>query len=282
MNNQDRAVSLRDRLKQQRKNSGVDITTLTRKYFIDGFLVLLAHSQYRNYFIWKGGFVLSAITGIEERTTVDVDSMLHHMNLSIDQLAKVVTSIVQGQSYHGTVYHLVDIKFIQEEKDYAGLRVRIQARLGNLTDNFHLDIATDETLIPTEIKYNYLPLLSTETIPLMFYRPERILAEKVQTVLVRSVFNTRMKDFYDIYTLFTTPGLIDNNLFISALKNILEERGSIEAWQKRINILQEITNDANLAKEWRIYSRKHAFVKETSFSDTLSVITKIFQIELPS
>lgn len=75
MNDDQRIDRLRDKLKSARQQTGVDMTILLRKYFIDGFLTLLSDSKYQNRFIWKGGMVLSAITGVHERTTVDVDTL---------------------------------------------------------------------------------------------------------------------------------------------------------------------------------------------------------------
>jgi len=58
--------SLTDRLKLERDKLNVDYNVLLKKYFIDEFLRKLSKSEYSNNFIWKGGFILSAITGIKK------------------------------------------------------------------------------------------------------------------------------------------------------------------------------------------------------------------------
>ena len=43
-----------------------------------------------------------------------------------------------------------------------------------------------------------------QTIELLAYNIETVLAEKVETILSRGEFNTRPRDFYDVYILVTT------------------------------------------------------------------------------
>lgn len=59
--------SVKDRLKQKRSELGIDYNILIKKFFIDEFLIRLSKTKYREKFVWKGGFVLSAISGIENQ-----------------------------------------------------------------------------------------------------------------------------------------------------------------------------------------------------------------------
>ena len=65
-----------------------------------------------------------------------------------------------------------------------------------------VDISTGDVITPRAIEYNYKLLLDDRSINLWSYNLETILAEKLQTVLARGLLNTRMRDFYDIKTLF--------------------------------------------------------------------------------
>ncbi|WP_164505092.1 hypothetical protein [Companilactobacillus hulinensis] len=65
-NDIDRINSLRDKLKSKHIETGISTNVLLKKYFIDGFIYLISKSEYNNIFIWKGGFILSAITGIQK------------------------------------------------------------------------------------------------------------------------------------------------------------------------------------------------------------------------
>lgn len=88
-----REQSVKDTLKVKRDATGVDYNILLKKYFIDEFLRLLSKSDYSSNFIWKGGFVLSAITGVEKRTTVDIDTVLRGVTVDTESLTNIVTQI---------------------------------------------------------------------------------------------------------------------------------------------------------------------------------------------
>jgi len=276
LNNFDEVNSLRDRLKNVRKRTGTDMTILLRKYFIDGFLYLLSQSEYQKNFIWKGGFVLSAITGIQHRTTVDLDTMLQGVSLKTDELTEIINEIIDGKRYDGVSYLLIDIQQIQEEKDYTGQRVRILATIDNLKDIFHLDIATGETLVPNEIAFSYKPLLGNQKIPLLIYRPERILSEKLQTVLYRGILNTRMRDFYDIYVLNQTKQ-INFKILQVAFSYVIKNRHTSSEWENWQEIISLIRTDKHFQRNWQQYANKHSFVKDLSFDDVINTTESILE-----
>ncbi|MFD1126042.1 nucleotidyl transferase AbiEii/AbiGii toxin family protein [Lentilactobacillus raoultii] len=271
MNDDKQVNRLRDRLKTIRAQTGIDMTILLRKYFIDGFLSLLSTSDYQTRFIWKGGFVLSAITGVRERTTVDLDTMIQGISVETANLEQLVNKIITSRNYYGVRYYLLDIQNIQETKEYSGKRIRLQARLGQIKDSFHLDVATGEKLIPDEIQYSYTPLLGTEKINLLIYRPERILVEKLQTVITRGAFNTRMKDFYDIYIL-TKMEEINLSILKVAWSNLLSERQFQSDFEQWSEILSAIKDNKSMETFWLHYRREHKFATGIDFSETIIMV----------
>ncbi len=46
--------------------------TLWDMFFFENFLNRLSNSKYKNNFVFKGGFLLGSIVGIEQRTTLDL------------------------------------------------------------------------------------------------------------------------------------------------------------------------------------------------------------------
>lgn len=109
----------------------------------------------------------------------------------------------------------------------------------------------------------------------MIYRPERILAEKLQTLLERGLLNTRMKDFYDIYIIpkFTS---IDFNILSEAFSVVMKERGSLNQWNRKKRLLLMIKNDKVMNDLWGRYAKTHSFVREVSYEDTLDSARKLF------
>lgn len=266
--------SIKDRLKQKRQELGVNSNILLRKFLIDGFLLSLSESNYSSSFVWKGGFVLSAITGIDKRTTVDIDTVVDGISLDRETLSKIVKDIIQSNPNNNITYTLVSIEPIQEEKDYSGLRIKIKASLSNLNDTFHIDIATGEKLKLSAVKYSYRPILEKQPINIMIYPPERILAEKLQTLLTRGLANTRMKDFYDIYILYKSKRL-NILLFSQQFESVMKERETSSAWNERNTLLDNMLKDNSMKRKWQGYVRMHTFANNVTFEETVNSASKL-------
>ena len=95
------------------------------------------------------------------------------------------------------------ISSIRDEDEYSGFRVDIQIKIDNIKEKFHIDIATGDPITPKEINYKYKPIIGDRYVKLWAYNIETVLAEKIETVLSRVELNGRMRDFYDIYLIYT-------------------------------------------------------------------------------
>lgn len=100
----------------------------------------------------------------------------------------------------------VDIKFkgveeIRAEGKYNGFRVSLEAYMENARTPLKVDITTGDEITPKEVIYTFDLLLEDKSIDILAYNIETVIAEKLETIISRSIANTRMRDFYDIYIL---------------------------------------------------------------------------------
>lgn len=95
---------------------------------------------------------------------------------------------------------------IKGEDQYSGYRVLIDSVLDEARVPLKVDITTDNEITPKEIMYTFDLLLEDRSIDILAYNIGTIIAEKFETVLTRSITNTRMRDFYDIYILCKLQG----------------------------------------------------------------------------
>jgi hypothetical protein len=56
---------------------------------MERFLERVSRSKYSNQFIFKGGMMISAMVGIDNRSTMDIDTTLKNINLSVDDISDV-------------------------------------------------------------------------------------------------------------------------------------------------------------------------------------------------
>lgn len=77
------------------KDNNVEVQVAWDAFFFDNFLDILSHSKYKNLFVFKGGFYLQKIVGIETRNTMDIDLKMVSDEISSEGLARIFTEICE-------------------------------------------------------------------------------------------------------------------------------------------------------------------------------------------
>lgn len=112
-----------------------------------------------------------------------------------------------------------------------------------------------------------MPLLGDNYIDLYAYNMETVLAEKIETILSRSELNGRMRDFYDIYLIYTKDwNNINTDNFRKAIDKTFAKREYVGDHLIIIDILRE---SELIRKKWKIYQKKYEYTKEIDFDDIL-------------
>ena len=88
------SMQLKDKIRNISKEKTVDFNTLLRLYIYDRFVERLSKSKYRENFIIKGGFYLSKLFGVENRTTMDIDTAFKNANFNEDTIVKMIKEVV--------------------------------------------------------------------------------------------------------------------------------------------------------------------------------------------
>lgn len=109
-------------------------------------------------------------------------------------------------------------------------------------------------------------------ISLWAYNLETVLAEKIETVLSRSVLNTRLRDFYDLYILQDTGMEIDKNILAAALSATARKRGNEQALTVYRRTLDEIHTSRLMREQWESYQKKNSYAAGIAWDDVISDI----------
>ena len=170
-----------------------------------------------------------------------------------------------------------------DEMEYPGIRITMNAIMGKLVTPIKIDISTGDIVTPHPIEHRYKLLLEDRYINLQSYNLETVLAEKIQTVLARGVLNTRMRDFYDIRTLFLMYGdQIDTDTLKSAFNATCTNRGTHNLVQNAPEIISNIESDEHLRFLWVSYQRKFPYASDMSYEsviDSLKVLREKMILE---
>lgn len=269
------AKNLIDKLKNKAVQNNITVNEVLQNYMFERILERLSISEYKNNFILKGGVLLSSIMGIDTRTTMDMDTCLKGINLTEEQLYKVLKNILDTDVKDGVTFEIKNSKPIREDDEYGGLKYNILAKFDNIKVNLSIDIATGDVITPGEIEYNYKMMFEDKALKIMTYNIESIIAEKFQTIISRNVLNSRMKDFYDLYYLIKYKTFSKDDLRLAIEKTFDKRNTDIKLINSNISVIQE----SDLLQDlWKTYSQKHKYTKDIKFEDIIETIKKISKL----
>lgn len=273
----DNVQSLKDKAKNFALKNNLEVQQVLQNYMFERFLERLSTSQYKDNFILKSGFLLSSIMGIDIRTTMDIDANITGMDFSEDEILKLVQTIISIDLNDNVLFEIDKSEPIKEDNEYGGYSFKIIGKVFNLKIIFHIDISTGDLITPRAIEYKYKTLLEDTVINLYTYNNETIIAEKLQTVLVRSVANSRMKDFYDLYYFSTNKwNEIDKKIFKDAINVTFKHRNSINELNFYEKIIREIAKSNLIKERWTSYQNRFSYAKNVTFDDVINSINKIY------
>ena len=92
---------------------------IIRNYVMERFLERLSLSQYRNIMILKGGTLVAAMVGLDNRSTMDVDATLKNLPLNEDSARKIVEEIAAIHIEDGMIFKIKSVTPIMDEADYG-------------------------------------------------------------------------------------------------------------------------------------------------------------------
>ena len=136
-----------------------------------------------------------------------------------------------------------------------------------------LELITGDAITPGEIEYIYPCIFSKEDIKIMAYPLETILAEKYETIIRRNITTTRMRDFYDLYTLYKLKkDEIDYEILKEAIERTSNIRGSQEIIKDYEEIIKDIKDDPYLRSLWEVYLNENKYIGGLTFDKVVDVV----------
>ena len=274
------SIDIKEKAKTIEKSHNLNHYEILQRYMFERILERISVSKYQDNFILKGGLLLSAMFGIDNRTTKDMDTTITGIDVSKEKMVKVLNEILSIKLGDGVKFDLVDITNIREEDEYGGNKYHIVSRKDNLKINLEIDISTGDRVTPRELTFNYPLLFEDKTILINTYNVETILSEKVETILRRGKFNSRMKDFYDVYYFLTkSKSEINITILKKAMENTFTKRDSFEYLNDYEQILNGIIESEKINKLWQKYCNKYSYANGIDIKYILDLL-KSFMNEI--
>ena len=265
---------LKDLIRNLSKEVGIEAHVLIRKYMIERFLERVSSSKYNGSFILKGGMLVAAFVGVEARATMDIDTTIKGIPVTMVDMERTITEISNIDLDDNVKFRIKKVSEIMDEAEYSGIRFSMDAVLDGAVIPLKIDISTGDVITPREIAYSYKLMFEDRTIPIMTYPIETVLAEKLETVISRSITNTRMRDFYDIHILLKSQN-INADILALALERTAKKRGNFSLLENAESVLKIVKSDEDMKRLWNIYQKKFKYAGEYTWDEVIHSVREL-------
>ena len=270
------ATAVKAKIKNKAGGSSDKSQIMLRIYLMERLLERVSLSRYRDNFVLKGGLLVSSLVGVDMRSTMDIDTTVKSLPLNKSAIQKILEEIMAIGLEDGVLFHITKVQNIMEGHEYEGVRFMIDCTMDKLKQTIKMDISTGDEITPGAIEYKLPLIIEDRSIDLWAYNLETLLAEKLETIMVRAEANTRMRDFYDIHVLLEQDAVtIDRDTMKAAFYATCNKRGSIELIGTIDDVINKISDDETMRQLWNNYRKTNYYVGALEWEDVIGSARKL-------
>jgi predicted nucleotidyltransferase component of viral defense system len=269
-------------LNLSKQTKGADYNLILLRFVQERFLYRLSLSAYRENFFLKGGALLFAHERFAARPTRDMDFLGDHISRDKENIKRIMHEICSIECEEdGVTFECGEdeiwLEDITVEKEYNGTRVHMTAHMDTIVQQFSIDVGFGDVIVPQPAQLDYplliegLPAVNVEA-----YSLETVVAEKFQTMIDRGTINSRMKDFFDVYSILKA-GKVDEALLKEAVIEVFANRGT-ELDADNVVFTDDFAQDGMRQTMWKAYLKRIKYKDELPFTEVMSVIRERLQL----
>lgn len=240
----------------RKEDRGLTITN----YAIERFLYRFSLSQYASQFVLKGAQLFRIWTDSAYRPTRDLD-LLRFGNPDRAELERIFRQIctVETDVQDGIVFLPETVKgeVIREENNYDGIRIKLEFRIGRTGEFMQIDIGFGDAVNPPAAEIQFPSILEMPSAKFRAYCQDTVIAEKVEAMVSLGYANSRMKDFYDVYTL-SKKFHYDGTQLKSTLQSTFARRNTGIPNKLPVAFSEEFSQDSLKQTQWNAFIRRNS------------------------
>lgn len=267
------AASVRQRLLNKAREQRTDFNLLLTRYGLERLLYRLSKSEYRNRFVLKGAmlFPLWDIDGF--RTTRDID-LAGYGESDLEELKGIFRAICQTSvEDDGIIFNSqsVEAEDIRDQMEYGGTRLNFNAELAGARINIQVDIGFGDAITPEAVEAVFPTMLELPAPHLRVYPAETVIAEKLEAMVRLGIANSRMKDFYDIWTIARIFNF-DGATLQTAIQRTFDRRNTSIPIETPLALTEEFATDSQKLKQWKAFLNRTGLTVEEDLSEVTAFI----------
>ena len=101
-----KAMSLKAKIRNIAKSKNIPAQVILQNYMFERFLNRLSVSEYKEKFVLKGGMLVAALVGLDNRATMDLDTTLKNLPLTPDAIEKALKDIFAIDLHDDVIFSL--------------------------------------------------------------------------------------------------------------------------------------------------------------------------------
>jgi Domain of unknown function (DUF1814). len=252
------AASVRARLKNRADATQEDYNLLLTRYGLERLLYRLSVSPHAPNFLLKGALLFLLWHELPHRPTRDAD-LLGFGNADVDSVVAVFRDVCAVTYDDGMRFDADAIRgeVIRKQAGYGGVRIDIQATLDGAQLGLQVDVGFGDVVTPAALAVTYPVLLDDQPAPqLRAYPKYTVCAEKLHTLCLLGMANTRLKDYFDLWLLLGEDTL-DASQLARAIAATFARRGTAlpAAWP--VGLTDLFATDTGKQRQWQAFLRKN-------------------------
>jgi predicted nucleotidyltransferase component of viral defense system len=251
------AASVQTRLAQRRAKTGEDFNVLLVRFSLERLLYRLSRSSHREQFVLKGAMLFALWEPTLHRVTRDLD-LLGFGEPSLERLAAVFRELCRTEVESDGVDFVANSVWtedIRAQEEYAGIRVKLKAKIGKAIIPLQVDIGFGDALQIAPEEITFPVLLGMAAPKLRAYRRETVIAEKLEAIAKLGMINTRFKDYFDLHFL-ARKFPFEGAALSTAIAATFECRGTRFPNGLPVGLTSAFATDTAKTRGWTSFHRK--------------------------
>lgn len=257
------AASVRQRLMNKAREQKEPFDLVLIRFALERLLYRISVSSHSHRFVLKGAMLFQIWSGEVHRPTRDLD-LLGTGAPAPEDFEQVFRDVCdQEVEDDGLVFQADTISAdrMKEDEQYQGIRLKLQAVLASARIPIQIDIGFGDAVTPGVDEISYPVILEFPSPRLQTYPRETVVAEKFQAMVMLGIANSRMKDFFDIWSLSRTFEFSGPTL-CAAIRATFERRQTPLPVTPPLALTPEFYLDRHKMTQWNAFLRKGKLVSE--------------------
>ena len=271
------SVSVHQRLLNKAHQSSRPFNELLQYYAMERILYRLSKSPHADKFILKGALMFAAWQLRSYRPTKDID-LLGKTKNEVEGVVAIVKEVCsQPVEPDGMLFDSTTVQGVRiaEQANYQGVRIRWRGSLGTARVAMQIDVGFGDVVSPGPQAVEYPAMLDLPAPKLRGYTKESVVAEKFESMVKLGVLNSRMKDFFDIWTL-ARQFEFEGEALGTAIQRTFTNRGTKIVVEPTALTPQFSSDDAKM-KQWRGFIRSSRFDVAEGLAEVIGVLSSFLK-----